>query len=104
MISLWTPLENFVGISPGAQKQEKGLLPCFSKEEEGGTREKRAKKKPFACRKFLKAVGIKCVQNTAFQVAVISYCLVYFENADSHESKPQLFAGACLLAKVPRRP
>ena len=60
-----THLENFVAISLGAEKWEKGLLLCFSI---GKKREKRAKQKPFACQKFLRAVVIKCCQNMAFQL------------------------------------
>ena len=91
MISLWTPLENFVGISPGAQKQEKGLLPCFSKEEGGGDKGEKSKEKTICMSEILKSCGNQMCSKHGLQVAVISYCLVYFENADSRKSKPQQY-------------
>ena len=55
-INLSTPLEIFVGISPGAQKWEtgsvkKGLMPCFSIGNKNKGEKSKAKTSKPACRK-----------------------------------------------------
>ena len=88
-ISLSTPLENFVGICPSVQKREKGFLPCFSIGKKKKAEKNKAK--TICMSEIVKSCGNQMLSKHDLQVAVISYCLVYFKNAESRASEPQQY-------------
>ena len=83
-----THLENFVGISLGAENWEKGLLLCFSIGKKKG---KKSKAKTICMSEIAKSCGNQMLSKHGLPAAVISYCLVYFENTDNRKSEPQQY-------------
>ena len=104
-ISLSTLLENLVGIRPGAQKREAQKRVAVMLFYRKKTRDKKAKQKPAACQKLLRAVGIKCCQNTTLKLdshlrkGCLHYCASIISNKTLVKTRnlPQILKRSRLL-------